>query len=117
MQIYGPYRVSTAPNTAGTSASKPAGESAATSTPGRTRAADELDLSSARGAEVTRGAEATRGVEATGGVNRLAATEATAGGDIRIDRVAQIRREIADGSYDTDAKMDAALGKLLDTFG
>lgn len=36
--------------------------------------------------------------------------------DIRADRVAQIRQAIADGSYDTDDKLDVALGRLLDEF-
>jgi len=34
--------------------------------------------------------------------------------DIRADRVAQIRSEIASGIYETDEKMDIALGRLLD---
>lgn len=34
--------------------------------------------------------------------------------DIRADRVADIRAEIASGVYETDEKMDIALGRLLD---
>jgi negative regulator of flagellin synthesis FlgM len=34
--------------------------------------------------------------------------------DIRADRVAEIRAEIAAGVYDTDEKLDIALGRLLD---
>ena len=36
--------------------------------------------------------------------------------EIRIDRVAEIRRQIADGSYETAEKMDAALDRLLDQY-
>jgi len=34
--------------------------------------------------------------------------------DIRADRVAEIRAEIAAGVYDTDEKLDIAVGRLLD---
>ena len=34
--------------------------------------------------------------------------------DIRADRVARIRAEIASGIYETDAKLDAAVERLLD---
>ncbi len=37
--------------------------------------------------------------------------------EIRQDRVDQIRAQIADGSYETDEKMDVALGRLLDEIG
>jgi negative regulator of flagellin synthesis FlgM len=37
--------------------------------------------------------------------------------DIRHDRVAAIRTAIADGTYDTDAKMSVALDRLLDEIG
>jgi negative regulator of flagellin synthesis FlgM len=37
--------------------------------------------------------------------------------DIRADRVASIRAEIESGSYDTDAKLDVALDRLLDEIG
>ena len=98
MQIYGPYRVSTTQNTSGAqrTQSKPA-ESAQ---PNRSaQPADELDLSSAAG------------------VNRMQDTGAIAGGgEIRIDRVADIRRQIADGIYETPEKMDAALDRILDQY-
>lgn len=34
--------------------------------------------------------------------------------DIRADRVAEIRAQIASGVYETDDKLDIALGRLLD---
>ena len=34
--------------------------------------------------------------------------------DIRADRVAEIRAQIAEGVYETDEKLDIALGRLLD---
>ena len=37
--------------------------------------------------------------------------------DIRADRVASIKAQIANGSYDTDAKLDVALSRLLDEIG
>jgi negative regulator of flagellin synthesis FlgM len=37
--------------------------------------------------------------------------------DIRQDRVNQIRAQIASGTYETDDKMNVALGRLLDEIG
>lgn len=37
--------------------------------------------------------------------------------DIRADRVAAIREAIASGEYETDAKLDIALDRLLDEIG
>ena len=37
--------------------------------------------------------------------------------DIREDRVAQIKAQITAGTYETDAKLDAALNRLLDEIG
>lgn len=34
--------------------------------------------------------------------------------DIRADRVEEIRSQIADGTYETDEKLELALGRLLD---
>lgn len=36
--------------------------------------------------------------------------------EIRADRVAEIRAQIAAGAYETDAKLDIALDRLLDEF-
>ncbi|MEM9587820.1 MAG: flagellar biosynthesis anti-sigma factor FlgM [Planctomycetota bacterium] len=100
MQIFGPFRVSTAQNasTPQRVAAKPAEAAPRSSAP-----VDQLDLSSA--AEV-------------GSVNRLESTSPVAGnGEIRLDRVADLRRQIAEGSYDTPERMDAALDRLLDQIG
>jgi negative regulator of flagellin synthesis FlgM len=37
--------------------------------------------------------------------------------DIRTDRVAELRAQIASGGYETDAKLDVALDRLLDEIG
>ena len=99
MQIYGPYRVSTTqPNAA---AQRPQPQKPADVAPKPSSApVDQLDLSSS-----------------INSVNRLDPTSQVAGGgEIRIDRVADIRRQIADGSYETPEKLDAALDRLLDQF-
>lgn len=102
MQIYGPYRVSTAAPTANTGG---VNRTAAAATPNKPSAApvDQLDLSSS----------AT--IDRLGGA---APSEAIAGGgEIRTDRVADLRRQIASGNYDTPEKMDSALDRLLDAWG
>lgn len=37
--------------------------------------------------------------------------------DFRADKVAQIKAQIADGTYFTDDKLDIALERMLDAFG
>ena len=37
--------------------------------------------------------------------------------DLRTDRIAQIRAEIAAGTYETEEKLDVAVGRLLDEIG
>lgn len=37
--------------------------------------------------------------------------------DARMDRVAQIKAQIANGTYETAQKLDIALGRLLDEIG
>ena len=39
------------------------------------------------------------------------------GGDIRADRVAEIKAQIASGQYETSAKMDIAMSRLFDAIG
>ena len=46
------------------------------------------------------------------GVSHLLAT-LKAGGDIRADKVAAIRQQLEAGSYETEAKLDAAIDRLL----
>lgn len=103
MQIFGPFRVSTAAATS-TGPAGGASRPTAATPPARGTAApvDQLDLSSS-----------------VGGVNRLDAASGPVAGDgeIRIDRVAELRRQIADGGYDTSEKMDAALDRMLDAWG
>lgn len=45
------------------------------------------------------------------------AEAATSSGEIRADLVAQLRSEIAAGTYETTEKLDAAITRLLDTLG
>ena len=99
MQIYGPYRVSTPQTNPGVQRPQ-AGQPAETAKRPSATPTDQLDLSSN-----------------VSSVNRLDSVSETAGsGEIRIDRVAEIRRQIADGSYETPEKIDAALDRLLDQF-
>lgn len=96
MQIYGPFRVSTQPTDVTQRATPQKGVDSAPKT--SAAPTDQLDLS-----------------HAAGGVNRLDSSGPVAGnGEIRIDRVAEIRRQIADGSYETPEKLDAALDRMLD---
>ena len=98
MQIYGPYRVSTQA-TAGPSRPQPARPAEISGKPSAAPV-DQLDLSAAAG------------------VNRMDVTSQVAGGgEIRIERVAELRRQIADGSYESPEKLDAALDRLLDEIG
>ncbi|MGV3485283.1 MAG: flagellar biosynthesis anti-sigma factor FlgM [Planctomycetaceae bacterium] len=95
MQIFGPFRVSTAAPTGATPRLQPQKAADPTTGPRIPAAIDKLDSSNH--------------------VNRMDAS-ATVGGDIRIDRVADLRRQIASGNYDTPEKMDAALSRFLDGF-
>lgn len=38
-------------------------------------------------------------------------------GDVRADRVAEIKAQIASGQYETTAKMDVAMSRLFDAIG
>lgn len=96
MQIFGPFRVSTtqaagpAPRLPQPSAQPAGGRSAAP--------IDQLDLSAA----------ASRSE---------AASAAGESSEIRVDRVADLRRQIASGNYDTPERLDAALERMLDRLG
>jgi len=97
MQIFGPFRVSTTQATTGAQRLQPQAQP----NPASSRSAtpvDQLDLSSS--------------------VSRLdASSGVSGGGEIRIDRVAELRRQIASGNYDTPEKLDLALDRMLDQFG
>lgn len=100
MQIYGPFRVST---TQATSDVQRTSATAKTDQPTKaveSGPVDQLDLSQA--------ASSTRSIEGN---------SAVAGEGIRFERVAEIRRQIADGSYDTPERMDAAMDRFLDLLG
>ena len=41
---------------------------------------------------------------------------AATGGEVRTDRVAELRAQIANGNYDTAEKLDSAVGRMLNIF-
>jgi len=49
-------------------------------------------------------------------VNQMMAT-LKAGGDIRADKVAAIRAQLEAGTYETEAKLDKAIDRLIDDLG
>ncbi len=99
MQIYGPFRVSTNQPVSSANRVQPQKPPETLAKPTATPV-DQLELSSN-----------------TSEVNRLQNTaELTNGGEIRIERVAELRRQIANGSYETPEKLDVALDRLLDQF-
>lgn len=101
MQIYGPFRVSTTQAAGGNQRLQPQTPVDSVASMRSQSPVDKLDLSSA--------ASATSRIE---GGNSVAG-----GGEIRLDRVADLRRQIADGSYETPEKMDTALDRMLDQLG
>jgi anti-sigma28 factor (negative regulator of flagellin synthesis) len=106
MQIYGPFRVTTNSSASHVQSAGPvqrggsAAEAGATQSPAASGPVDKLDLSPAATA-----------------ANRIDGGSAVAGEGIRFERVAELRRQIADGTYDTPEKMDAALDRFLDLLG
>ena len=105
MQIYGPFRVSTAQSTSNVQATGGIERNAEASSTDKasstsTGPVDQLDLS-----------------QSATSASRIDGNAAVAGEGIRFDRVAEIRRQIADGSYDTPERMDAALDRFLDLLG
>lgn len=96
MQIFGPFRVSTTQPITGAQRLQPQAQPANTS---RSAAPiDQLDLSNS--------------------ASRLGeSANLTSGSEIRVDRVADLRRQIASGNYDTPEKLDLALERMLDQFG
>lgn len=110
MQIYGPFRLSTTQAASSPSTANSAGRAAGRlATPGASKPSaapiDQLDLSS------------TARTATASPTNRMQESGAIAGGgEIRVDRVADLRRQIAQGNYDTPEKMDMALDRFLDGF-
>jgi negative regulator of flagellin synthesis FlgM len=99
MQIYGPYRVSTTQPDVAAQRSQPQKPADAAPKPA-SPPVDQLELSSS-----------------AANISRLEPiSQVAGGGEIRIERVAEIRRQIASGSYETPEKLDAALDRLLDQF-
>ena len=99
MQIYGPFRVSTNQATGGNQRLQPQTPAAAAR---RSQSpVDQLDLSSA----------------ATGAGRLEQSSPVAGGGEIRLERVAELRRQITEGSYETPEKLDAALDRMLDQLG
>lgn len=89
MQIYGPSHVHSAQPVSGPHSSR---ATQATSAPASSSIGDRLDISEA-------GQLACRMSEIP---------------DIRADRVAELRAAIQSGAYETDAKLNTALDRLLD---
>ncbi len=92
MNVSGAYRIHGPHTLQGPHSPRPAAPT--TSTPAA-RGADQVEISAA--------AEAAAQVSETG--------------EIRADLVTRIRSEIAAGTYETPAKLDAALDRLLDELG
>jgi negative regulator of flagellin synthesis FlgM len=84
MQIYGPFRVSTTQSAGGAQRLQPQTAPGSGDVKRSSAPVDQLDLSGT----------------ATS-VNRLDSSAIAGGGEIRIDRVAEIRRQIASGNYDS----------------
>jgi negative regulator of flagellin synthesis FlgM len=80
-------------------------------------------LAAVKGVEAAQAAKAAAPQQGVGevhdavtlSVDAVRAADATA--DIRFDRVNAIRAAIADGSYETPDKLDAALDRLLERLG
>ncbi|MCS7467322.1 flagellar biosynthesis anti-sigma factor FlgM [Stieleria sp. ICT_E10.1] len=106
MQIYGPYRVSTTQSASNVQSTSQVDRGSAASkvdqasSPSSAGPVDQLDLS-----------------QAATSANRIEGNAAVAGEGIRFERVAELRRQIADGSYDSPERMDAALDRFLDLLG
>ena len=96
MQISNNFSVSSVDALRNASRGAGATEVAAESSSASLTPVDQLDLS----------------VEAQG----ITETSDTAS-EIRVDRVADIRRQIAEGNYDTEEKLSAALDNFLDQIG
>lgn len=101
MQVFGPFRVNAGQGAQGASRMSQARPTDASAAKPSASPIDQLDLS-----------PAARAVS-SGEVSR----STSVGGDMRLDKIASIRRQIADGSYDTPEKLDTAFGRMLDELG
>lgn len=99
MQIYGPANLHGPQSLKGPHNQRPA-PNQTTSKPGMAR--DELNIS-----------DAGRFASETAGLVESAKNLP----DVRQDRVAEIRAQIAAGTYETAAKLDTAVERLLDEIG
>jgi negative regulator of flagellin synthesis FlgM len=95
MQVFGPFRVSTTTPTPGAQRLQPQKPAESTVAPRSSAPVDKLDISNH--------------------INRLD-PQPSVGSEIRVDRVADLRRQIASGNYDTTEKLDVALDRFLDEF-
>lgn len=96
MQIYGPFRISTTQTLGGKERLKAATKVKPTKS-SRLAAVDHDDPSPA--------------------ASRLEASTSIAGsGEIRFDRVAELRHQISRGSYETPSKLEAAIDRLIEHF-
>ena len=106
MQVIGPFRMNATQGPQQASrvtkpAQTPGAESAAPAARPSASPVDQLDLSTS----------------ARGGAASSASGPATVGGDMRLDKIADLRRQIAAGTYDTPERFEAALGRMLDDLG
>ncbi len=96
MQISNNFSVSSVDALRGASRSAQAADVASEPSTGSLTPVDQLDLSA----------------EAQGVLETESNTS-----DIRVDRVADLRRQIAEGNYDTEEKVSKALDNFLDQLG
>lgn len=110
MQVIGPFRLNPTQAAQQPSRMTQAGGAGGPSKPSASPV-DQLDISpQARAAgDVAAPSAASSAAPST--------APATVGGDMRLDKIADIRRQIASGSYDTPEKMDIALGRMFDEMG
>lgn len=106
MQVIGPFRLNPTQAAQQPSRMTQAGGAGGPSKPSASPV-DQLDISPQ--------ARAAGDVAAPSAASATA--PATVGGDMRLDKIADIRRQIASGSYDTPEKMDIALGRMFDEMG
>lgn len=100
MQIHSLQPSQAAQSIGRANSAQPAGKADSTSS-ASSLGADQLELSAE--------AQQISQTQASGAVQ-------TAGSDIRTEKVAALRQAIADGTYETEENLSAALDRMLDTF-